>query len=248
MGSLDYATSTGQLQPQASGGREGMPGEATDRSELRTRVDALSPRQREILVYVAQHFSSKEIARLLGVSPTTVDSHVAAALARLGIANRREAAALMIELGYTTGLPEARTHSEATRDRHGGNLSTHRWVLPLGDWANRLSAVFRSRNDPSKAVHDNVRLRSRNRETRLALVRFLFDAVYTILFFAVMSAAAYGVDWIIVQWEERHIDPVVLMILRGVSYVLVILGAIGVIAATGLLTARFIGAIWRANG
>ena len=84
-----------------------------------------------------------------------------------------------------------------------------------------------------------------NGGTPLALLRFFFDAIYIILFFAVMSSAAYGVDLIIAQWEQRHIDPVVLIILRGVSYVLVILDAIGVVVATGLLTLRFIRSFWR---
>lgn len=114
-----------------------MPGEATDRSDLRARVDALSPRQREILVYVAQHFSSKEIARLLGVSPTTVDSHVAAALARLGIANRREAGALMIEhpqgcqLRVGDSGRDRRHHRHRTADStlHWSDLE-RKWLIP----------------------------------------------------------------------------------------------------------------------
>lgn len=80
-----------------------------------------------------------------------------------------------------------------------------------------------------------------------AAVRFLLDAVYILLFFTVMSAAALGVDWIVIQCEQRDIDPVVLFILKSVSYVLVGLDAAGVITATGFMTYRFIRATVRTD-
>jgi hypothetical protein len=44
------------------------------------------------LALVAEHWSSKEIAVRLGISPHTVDQHVRRALHRLGAPTRREAA------------------------------------------------------------------------------------------------------------------------------------------------------------
>ncbi len=44
-----------------------------------------------------------------------------------------------------------------------------------------------------------------------------------------------------------NIDPVKLMILKGASYVLMALDAIGVVTATGFLTFRFVRAIMRAD-
>ncbi len=224
-----------------------MPGGAIDISEMRTRIDSLSPRQRQILILVAQHFTSKEIARLLNVRPATVDNYIADALKRLRVLNRREAATLMIDLGYTTGLPDPATHSAATWNRPRENLPTRRRTLRFQGAANRLAALFRGLNNLPEDGDDDRSAGASNGGTPLALLRFFFDAIYIILFFAVMSSAAYGVDLIIAQWEQRHIDPVVLVILRGVSYVLVILDAIGVVAATGLLTLRFIRSFWRAN-
>lgn len=73
--------------------------------------------------------------------------------------------------------------------------------------------------------------------------RCLFDAIYITLFFAVMSGAAFGVHWIVIRCEQSSIDPFVLQVLKAVSYALVLLDAIGVVIATGLLTYRFIRAI-----
>jgi two-component system response regulator FixJ len=47
---------------------------AADR-EARDRVDALSDREREVLGHVAAGLTNKEIARVLGLSPRTVETH-----------------------------------------------------------------------------------------------------------------------------------------------------------------------------
>ena len=51
----------------------------------------LTARQREVLAHVAQGLADKEIARSLGLSPRTVEMHVARTLAALGARNRSEA-------------------------------------------------------------------------------------------------------------------------------------------------------------
>ena len=59
----------------------------------------LSERQIQCLVRVAQGQTSKEIAREVGLSPSTVDSHISAAIDRIGATNRAEAAKMVqIEL------------------------------------------------------------------------------------------------------------------------------------------------------
>ena len=57
----------------------------------------LTDRQLEILRLVAAGLSNAEIAQRLVVSPRTVDHHVSAILAKLGVPTRREAAARAAE-------------------------------------------------------------------------------------------------------------------------------------------------------
>jgi DNA-binding CsgD family transcriptional regulator len=58
--------------------------------------ERLTPREREILRLIAQHRQSKEIARLLRLSPKTVEMHVLSARRRLAGMNRRDAALAFI--------------------------------------------------------------------------------------------------------------------------------------------------------
>ncbi|MDZ7591519.1 MAG: helix-turn-helix transcriptional regulator [Rubrivivax sp.] len=51
----------------------------------------LTPRQREVLREIAAGHTDKQIARTLGLSPRTVEMHVAAALRALGASTRAEA-------------------------------------------------------------------------------------------------------------------------------------------------------------
>ena len=59
----------------------------------------LSPRQREIVRYVAKGLNNKEIASLLGIGRDCVKAHLKAAFSRLGVASRSEAAALAVRCG-----------------------------------------------------------------------------------------------------------------------------------------------------
>jgi len=62
-----------------------------DAAPMRPALADLSRRERECLVLVSEGMSSKQIARRLGLSPRTVDLHVARAIRRLGARNRAEA-------------------------------------------------------------------------------------------------------------------------------------------------------------
>lgn len=53
--------------------------------------------QEETLRHVLAHRSSKEIARIMGVSPHTVDARIKTAIRLLGVASRSEAALLLAQ-------------------------------------------------------------------------------------------------------------------------------------------------------
>ncbi|MCS7058180.1 MAG: response regulator transcription factor [Meiothermus sp.] len=51
----------------------------------------LSPREQQVLAWVAQGLSTKEMARLMGISPETVKDHLVGLYDKLGARNRVEA-------------------------------------------------------------------------------------------------------------------------------------------------------------
>ena len=57
-------------------------------------LDRLTPKERECLRLVLENRSSKEIGRRLGISHTSVDTHIRRARAKLGIRDRYVAAQL----------------------------------------------------------------------------------------------------------------------------------------------------------
>ncbi len=60
---------------------------------------ALSPREREVLQLIAQGNTNREIAALLDRSERTINNHVHTILSKLGVANRAEAAARLMQIG-----------------------------------------------------------------------------------------------------------------------------------------------------
>ena len=63
-----------------------------------TLVAQLSEGQLEVLLMVADHMNSKEIAAELDISPHTVDQRVRHALQTLGVARRQEAARMVVQV------------------------------------------------------------------------------------------------------------------------------------------------------
>ena len=62
-------------------------------------IALLTGREKEVLDLIAQGCTNKEIARALSVSPATVKAHVERILAKLGVADRTQAAVLAARAG-----------------------------------------------------------------------------------------------------------------------------------------------------
>jgi two-component system, NarL family, response regulator LiaR len=64
-----------------------------------TPLDVLSPRERDVLAGLARGRSNRQIARALTVGEETVKSHVSSILAKLGLADRTQAAIFGLQQG-----------------------------------------------------------------------------------------------------------------------------------------------------
>ena len=84
-----------------------MPRAASAGASGSTRADAieaLTPRQREVLLLIAQGLSNSEIEAELGITRATCRSHITALLARLGARDRAQ----LVIVAYESGLISAR--------------------------------------------------------------------------------------------------------------------------------------------
>ena len=74
--------------------------EAGEATPANLEVEALTPREEEILRLLARGRSNKAIAAELGLSDNTVKYHVSAILAKLGAESRTEAVAVAARRGW----------------------------------------------------------------------------------------------------------------------------------------------------
>jgi DNA-binding NarL/FixJ family response regulator len=73
---------------------------AVSRPKAPERLDALTEREREVLVLIARGLSNDELARRLVVSPLTAKTHVSRILAKLHARDRAQ----LVVIAYETGL------------------------------------------------------------------------------------------------------------------------------------------------
>ena len=145
------------------------------------RVARLSDGQRECLILVDQHLSSKEIALRLGISPHTVDQRVRQSLQILQVEKRGEAARLVAlavrqsddpayqrlihQAPYIDGAPSPRHdegavgHQIRQADRAGGSslVGIETEQRPADRWAS-LPLPFATRSHSANEMSVGVRL------------------------------------------------------------------------------------------
>jgi len=68
-------------------------------------LDRLTPREREVLDLIGRGFANKRIAHELGLSEKTVKTHVGHVLAKLGVADRTQAAIVAVRAGLVDAGP-----------------------------------------------------------------------------------------------------------------------------------------------
>ncbi|MDF3042825.1 MAG: LuxR family transcriptional regulator, partial [Thermomicrobiales bacterium] len=78
-----------------------VPGRTLDGPQADPTPD-LTRREREVLGLLCQRLTDAEIAGRLFLSPRTVEHHVSSLLGKLGVANRRDAAALAARLALVS--------------------------------------------------------------------------------------------------------------------------------------------------
>lgn len=93
-GELEYFLGS-QMEVENDDGRTDARREAA-----RARIAALSPRQREVLVLMAEGLLNKQIAWKLGLSERTIKMHRSALLRSLGLETTADAIRLAVEAGY----------------------------------------------------------------------------------------------------------------------------------------------------
>ena len=90
---------TGKLVAAYRDAATPQPTPAPEPAAPASRLDALSPREQEILRGIARGHGNKEIARTLGIAETTVKIHVQHILRKLDVSSRVHAAVMAAEHG-----------------------------------------------------------------------------------------------------------------------------------------------------
>jgi PAS domain S-box-containing protein len=93
-GEVEYFIGSQVAVPDRANGHD------TSQAQAKARVDALSPRQRQVLVAMASGKSSKQIAYDFGLSERTIKMHRSALLRALRVRAGVEAIRIAIEAGY----------------------------------------------------------------------------------------------------------------------------------------------------
>src|SRR4029079_16624571 len=145
--------------------RDSAGSDSTD--EMAARVAKLTPGQLDCLLLVDQHWSSKEIAAELKISPHTVDQRIRQALSILGVERRTQAARIVAQVKgpyqrlihqspyipdeVQTGHPEG---AVSTQIRHADRAGE---IGEAGFLTEQRPVFFRSSLQPPFATRSNPR-------------------------------------------------------------------------------------------
>jgi DNA-binding NarL/FixJ family response regulator len=77
-----------------------LPGLAVDRLAERIPQMDFTPREAEVLAYIARGRSNREIAHRLGIAEKTVRLHVSAVLSKMGVRDRTQATIYALQHGF----------------------------------------------------------------------------------------------------------------------------------------------------
>jgi DNA-binding CsgD family transcriptional regulator len=144
---------------------------------------ALTSKQREVLDLLIQHKTSKEISRLLGISPHTVDQRILLARGKLGVATRNEVAQAYRRLKTIYEQP-VYDFSHIDGDGEEAHDPVREVTMPAGEAVQTVATVKprgRDRGDAGKVFGDGpgngLRL-GRRRDTAYHVLPEMFDGPY----------------------------------------------------------------------
>jgi len=91
------------VEPDGARERQSAPAAVRSAADLEgARVESLTPRESQVLAFVAQGLSNRAIAAQLSISDQTVKFHVASIMGKLGTTNRVETVRRAVRLGLIT--------------------------------------------------------------------------------------------------------------------------------------------------
>jgi DNA-binding CsgD family transcriptional regulator len=127
----------------------------------------LSPRQAEIAVWVARGKSNPEIARDLGLSPRTIDTHIAALFYKLDVSSRGE---LCTVLSLSNADPAVPVHATSSRKRVPRTAAVKRSTLRTLSARQEQIAALISRGKSSREIAHLLKLSPRTIDTHVAAI------------------------------------------------------------------------------
>lgn len=207
----------------------------------------LTARERECLRLVHDRLQTKEIARLLAISPATVDSHLNNAIRKLAVSGRRDAAMALFAHEHST--------MEALHNDYGprsAGIPKERGLGDADDVSNKGGFPGTGPGDGGRFPPDKHRPPPGSggpppRGMGAVIIRYALDALFVGFFFVVTTGFAIGLHLLVYWCESIHLSPHAVSILKAMELAVLAIDAIGVVFACAFLTYRFLRALMHAE-